>query len=68
MHFKQLKVRFVAELFEKKDWFKRLIDLKEFKILKYYKVLQSVMYLLEIEREKICEKYSNKFFWKIAKD
>jgi hypothetical protein len=63
------RVSFITRLFSmKEDWNQRLFELKEFKILKYPKVLQSVMYLLEIEREHICEKYSNKFYWKIAKN
>lgn len=29
--------------------------------------MQSLFYMLQYEREAICEKYTNKFFWKIAK-
>ena len=29
--------------------------------------MQSIFYLLKYEREPICEKDSNKFFWKYAK-
>ena len=46
------RVNFIARLFSTKDdWKKRMFELKEFKVLKYQKVLQSVMYLLEIDRK-----------------
>lgn len=49
---KQNRVNFIARLFQtKEDWKKRFLEMKEFKVLKYQRVLQSVMYLLEYRRD-----------------
>jgi hypothetical protein len=37
-------------------------------VLKMTRVLQSIFYLLRYKREQICQKGTNKFFWKIAKN
>lgn len=52
---------------EREDWKKALFDIKEYKVLKMPRVMQSLLYLMKYEREQVCEKDSNKFFWKIAK-
>ena len=52
---------------EREDWKKNLFNIKEFKVLKIPRVLQSIFYLLQYDRETICEKGTNKFFWKKAK-
>lgn len=44
------------------------MGLKSFKVLKMPRVLQSIMYFLRYKREDICEKGTNKFFWKKAKN
>lgn len=65
---KQARLHFIAKLYgEREDWKKNLYHIKEFKVLKIPRVLQSIFYLLHYERENICEKGTNKFFWKKAK-
>jgi hypothetical protein len=66
---KQARIHFIAKLFgERDDWKKNLFTIKEFKVLKIPRVLQSIFYLLQYERDQICEKGTNKFFWKKAKN
>mmetsp|Transcript_23196 Transcript_23196/g.22701 ORF Transcript_23196/g.22701 Transcript_23196/m.22701 type:complete len:130 (+) Transcript_23196:1359-1748(+) len=43
------------------------MELRDFKVIKMPRVMQSLMYLLEYRRDEICERGSNKFFWKKAK-
>lgn len=63
------RIHFISRMFkEKVDWKRQLMAVKDFKVIKYGKVLQSILYLLGYERELICEPRSNKFFWKKAKD
>lgn len=50
------------------DFVDRINQLKRFKVIKYERVLQSLMYFLQVPREKICEPGTNKFNWKIAKN
>ena len=45
-----------------------MLSLKEFKVLKFGRVLQSIFYLLGYERDVICLPKTNKFHWKRAKD
>jgi len=44
------------------------MNLKSFVVLKMPRVMQSIMYFLQFKREKVCEKGTNKFFWKLAKN
>jgi len=68
LHVKQGKIHFIAKLFkEREEWKKNLFTLKEFKVLKMPRVMQSIFYFLGYEREAVCEKNTNKFFWKKAK-
>lgn len=65
---REVRLIFVARLFkEREDWKRNLMELKQFNVIKMGRVLQSLLYLLGYERERICEKNSNKFFWKYAK-
>ena len=45
-----------------------MYELKKFKVIKFPRLMQSFMYFLGVEREKVCEPKSNKFFWKVAKN
>lgn len=45
-----------------------MLNLANFKVIKMPRVLQSVFYLLGYRREEICERGTNKFFWKKAKN
>lgn len=66
---KAARLYFVADLFDtNNNWKKNLMTLKEFKVLKYPRVMQSLLYLLGFNREEICERHTNRFFWKIAKN
>lgn len=42
-------------------------DLPKTNVLKQGRILQSVFYLLGYERENICERMTNKIWWKLAK-
>ena len=42
-------------------------DLVKVNVLKQGRILQSVFYMLGFEREQICERLTNKLWWKIAK-
>ena len=65
---KQGRLHFISKLFgEREDWKKNLFHMKDFKVLKIPRVFQSLFYLLKYEREHVCERHSNKFFWKKAK-
>lgn len=66
---KQARLHFIAKLFKDRDeWAKNLLNIKNFQVLKMPRVLQSAFYLLGYRREDICEKGTNKFFWKQAKN
>lgn len=68
IYMRDTRIHFIAKMFkEKEEWTKSLFKLKKFKVLKMPRVFQSIMYLLEYEREQICEKGTNKFNWKKAK-
>lgn len=68
LHMNQARLNFIANLFkEREEWKNNLMELKDFKVLKMPRVLQSVFYFLQYKREDICEKDTNKFFWKKAK-
>jgi hypothetical protein len=65
---KDIRIRYISRLFkEKEDWRNNLLQLKEFKVIKFPRVLQSLFYLFGYHRDSICEHKTNKFFWKRAK-
>jgi len=65
---RQIRLTFIAKLFrDKEEWKRNLLELKDFNVIKMPRVLQSLFYLLEYDRDDICEKGTNKFFWKKAK-
>jgi hypothetical protein len=49
-------------------WKKDLLELKEYKVIKMVRVLQSVFYLLKYSREDICEENTCELNWKKAKN
>lgn len=49
-------------------WKNDLLELKNYKVIKMPRVLQSVLYLLKYSREDICEENTNKLCWKKAKN
>jgi len=66
---REIRLSFIGRLFkDRDDWKKNLFELKDFTVIKMPRVMQSLMYMLEYEREEICEKGTNKFFWKKAKN
>ena len=48
-------------------WRDEVINLKQAKLVRFPKVLQSLFYLLQYVREDICEVKTNKLWWKHAK-
>lgn len=44
-----------------------LEDLPKVNVLKQGRIIQSVFYILGYEREVICERMTNKIWWKLAK-
>jgi hypothetical protein len=43
------------------------MELRDFNVIKMGRIMQSLFYLLGYDRDEICEKGTNKFFWKKAK-
>ncbi len=65
---KRERIKFIGKMFRQDEhWASGLEDLKSFKVIKYPRIMQSVFYLLGYTREQICEKETNKLWWKIAK-
>mmetsp|Transcript_20507 Transcript_20507/g.19478 ORF Transcript_20507/g.19478 Transcript_20507/m.19478 type:complete len:164 (+) Transcript_20507:204-695(+) len=65
---KQNRISFIARLFNsKEEWKHKLFELKDFKVIKFPRVIQSAMYFMGVDRKEICEHMSNKLWWKIAK-
>jgi hypothetical protein len=59
---------FTANLFkERDDWQERLMTFKQFKVIKYPRIFQSLFYLLKYRREDICWLHTNKLWWMEAK-
>jgi hypothetical protein len=66
---RSVRLNFIGRLFhDREDWKRNMNHLRDFKVLKMPRVMQSIMYLLKFSREDLCEKGTNKFFWKIAKN
>lgn len=51
-----------------RKWRDEIVKLKNAKVIRFPRVLQSIMYLLQISREEICEVKTNKLWWKKAKN
>ena len=65
---RQIRLSFIGRLFkEREDWNHNLMVLRDFNVIKMGRVVQTIFYLLKYKREDICEKGTNKFFWKKAK-
>jgi hypothetical protein len=65
---KDIRINFIARLFkDRDDWNRNLMELKDYNVIKMPRIMQSLFYMLEYERVDICEKNTNKFFWKKAK-
>lgn len=65
---RQIRLSFIARLFkEREDWNRNLMVLRDFNVIKMPRVIQTLFYLLSYKREDICEKGTNRFFWKKAK-
>ena len=66
---RQIRLSFIGRLFkEREDWHQNLMVLRDFNVIKMQRVVQTIFYLLKYKREDICEKGTNKFFWKKAKN
>jgi hypothetical protein len=66
---RQVRLNFIGRLFkEREDWNRNLMILRDFNVIKMPRVIQTLFYLLKYNREDICEKGTNKFFWKKAKN
>jgi len=49
-------------------WKERLIEFSGLHVVKYLRIIQSVVYLLKFQqREAVCDKYTNKLSWKKVK-
>ena len=56
------------QLAENEKWKAALMeDLTKTNVLKQGRIVQSVFYMLGYERENVCERMTNKLWWKIAK-
>jgi len=63
------RVRFLGRLLgENEQWVNAVYGLKDFKVMKLGRVLQSLFYFLKYDREDVCEVKTNKFWWKKAKE
>jgi hypothetical protein len=52
---------------EREEFKTRMDDFKKYKVVKYGKFMQALMYLLGYDKEKVVEPGTQKFFWKTAK-
>lgn len=52
---------------EREEFKERIVDFKKYKVIKYGKFLQALLYLLGYEKDKVVEPGTQKFFWKTAK-
>ena len=69
MYMRQARLTFIGRLYkDRDDWRENLMRLKEYKVIKMPRVMQTIFYLLQYRREDICERGTNKFFWKKAKN
>eukprot|EP00347_Sterkiella_histriomuscorum_P002901 403366357 len=65
---KSIRLQYIAQMFrDKVEYQKSVKRLTKYKVLKLPRIMQSIFYFLQYKREQICEKGTNKFFWKIAK-
>jgi hypothetical protein len=65
---KQVRLTQQAHLFlENEEWKGNLTNIKDFRVLKMPRIIQSLLYLMKVEREEICEPGTNLLFWKKAK-
>ena len=44
------------------------MELRKHTVIKHPRVFQSIFYLLKYEKEDLCERDTNKLFWKKAKE
>ena len=64
----KFKLEFQCLLFKEREEFQtRFEDLKKYKVIKYGKFIQGLLYFLGYEKEKVVEEGTQKFFWKTAK-
>jgi hypothetical protein len=52
---------------EREDWRRGIFELRDYVVLKYPRIMQSLMYLLEYDRDQVCQKKTNSLYWKDAK-
>ena len=52
---------------EREEFQTRFADLKNYKVIKYGKFIQGLLYFLGYDKEKVTEPGTQKFFWKTAK-
>lgn len=65
----QYQLQFQAKMFLENEEFKKRFDsLKNFKVIKYHRFLQSLLYLLQFPSDQVVEPGTQKFFWKTAKN
>jgi len=61
-------LEYQALIFKEREEFQtRFSDLKNYKVVKYGKFIQALLYFLGYDKEKITEPGTQKFFWKTAK-
>lgn len=65
----QYSLRYQAQLFIVfQDYIDRLNQFKQYKVIKFDKCIQSLLYFLQYPQEKVCEPGTQDFYWKIAKN
>eukprot|EP00826_Nyctotherus_ovalis_P041880 TRINITY_DN4266_c0_g2_i1.p1 TRINITY_DN4266_c0_g2~~TRINITY_DN4266_c0_g2_i1.p1 ORF type:complete len:533 (+),score=251.56 TRINITY_DN4266_c0_g2_i1:584-2182(+) len=64
----EMKYRFMVKSITTGEYHDQLIKLKDFNILKFPRVMQYAFYVLEYDREAICEVGTNKLKWEKARE
>jgi len=64
----EMKYKFLVKSITGGEYYDQLMKLKEFNILKFPRVIQYAFYVLEYDREAICEPETNKLEWERARE
>lgn len=63
----QLRLTATAKVFQSGAWDEYVKEVQQQHVIKMPKIIQSLMFLLCMPRDQICEPDSNRLFWKAAK-
>ena len=62
------QLKYESKLFkENEELQKKLESFKNYKVIKFGRFLQSLLYFLKFDKDQVVEKGTQKFFWKTAK-